>query len=240
VQVAKDYYWMSGTSQASAVASGVAALVIAQHPELTPNQVKYRMMATALPWMSLEPNKALYSIWQQGAGRINAPDAVFAQVSGEANLGMDIAADLAGKVHYEGYTAYDSATGTFSLKGPYANLGSEYATWSGEFNPAAGAIGAWSGAIGAWSGAIGAWSGAIGAWSGAIGAWSGAIGAWSGAIGAWSGGYTTWAGGAKAWTGSEPWAGSTLSAAGFLKSYTAGAPVDTATTVSTCQLDGSE
>ncbi len=244
-----DYFSMAGTSQASAVTSGVAALVIAAHPELTPNQVKYRIMASALPWMTLEPQQAVHSIWQQGAGRINAPDAVYAKLSGEANQGMDIQADLAGNTHYEGFSYYDKDSGLFRLSGDYANLGGGYATWDGTYGSNSGAIGAWSGAIGAWSGAIGAWSGAIGAWSGAIGAWSGglgawsgaigawsgAIGAWSGAIGAWSGGYTAWAGGAQAWTGSEPWAELGYTKPGFIASYTAGRPVNQAMTISTCQ-----
>ena len=217
--VAENYYSMAGTSQSAAVVSGVAALMISQNSHLTPNQIKYRMLATALPWYNWDTKQAVYSIWQQGHGRINAPDAVFAKISGEANLGMDIRADLAGKTHYAGYSYYDAQTATFRLKGAYANLDGGYATWNGQYSPA---------------------TGAIGAWSGAIGAWSGAIGAWSGAIGAWSGGYTTWAGGAQAWTGSEPWSNLGLSTAGFVRSYAAGAPVDTATTISTCQTDNPE
>jgi serine protease AprX len=260
-RVGSDYFSMAGTSQASATVSGVVALVISAHPDLTPNQVKYRIMASALPWMSVEPQQAVYSIWQQGNGRLNAPDAVFARLSGEANLGMDIRADLADKIHYEGYSYYDQETGLFKLGGEYAGLGGGFGNWDGSYTPGAGAIGAWSGAIGAWSGAIGAWSGAIGAWSGAIGAWSGAIGAWSGAIGAWSGalgawsgaigawsgaigawsgaigawsgGYTSWAGGAEAWTGSEPWSGKGYSEAGFVHNFKTGTIVSSAATVTT-------
>jgi len=77
-------------------------------------------------------------------------------------------------------------------------------------------------------------------WNGQYSPATGAIGAWSGAIGAWSGGYTTWAGGAQAWTGSEPWSNLGLSASGFVNSYAAGTPVDTATTISTCQTDNPE
>ncbi len=227
-RISGDYFSMAGTSQAAAVTSGVAALVIAAHPELTPNQIKYRITTSALPWMTLNPDQAVYSIWQQGFGRINAPDAVYANLRGEANLGMDIQADLAGKTHYEGYSYYDKATSSFRLRGNYAGLTGGYGTWNGQYAPN-------TGAIGAWSGAIGAWSGAIGAWSGAIGAWSGAIGAWSGAIGAWSGGYSNWAGGARAWTGSEPWAGLGFNKAGFVAAYTAGVPVNGAMSISTCQ-----
>ena len=260
-RVGSDYFSMAGTSQAAATVSGVAALVVSAHPELTPDQVKYRIMASAMPWMSIEPLQAVYSIWQQGHGRLNAPDAVFGDFSGEANLGMDIRADLAGTTHYEGYSYFDGETGLFKLRGDYASLAGGFATWDGGYTSGvgaigawsgaigawsgaigawsgaigawSGAIGAWSGAIGAWSGAIGAWSGAIGAWSGAIGAWSGAIGAWSGAIGAWSGGYTSWAGGAEAWTGSEPWSGKGYSETGFVLDFKTGAVVSPATAIST-------
>ena len=54
-RVGSDYFMMAGTSQASATVSGVAALVISANPHLTPNQVKYRIMASAMPWMSVEP-----------------------------------------------------------------------------------------------------------------------------------------------------------------------------------------
>ena len=262
-RVGSDYFSMAGTSQASAAVSGVAALVISAHPELSPNQVKYRIMASAMPWMSVEPLQAVYSIWQQGHGRLNAPDAVFGELSGEANLGMDIRADLADETHYEGFSYYDQETGLFKLRGDYAGLGGGFATWDGEYSAGigalgawsgaigawsgalgawsgaigawSGAIGAWSGAIGAWSGAIGAWSGAIGAWSGAIGAWSGAIGAWSGAIGAWSGGFTAWAGGVEAWTGSEPWFDQGYSESGFVHDFMTGATVSPAAAVSISQ-----
>ena len=226
-----QYFSMSGTSQAAAAVSGVVALVLSRNPGLSPDQVKYRILASAMPWMSTDPDQAIYSIWQQGYGRLNAPDAVLADLNGKANQGMDIKADLAGTTHYEGYSYYDSATGLFRLRGADGSTTNSYWTWNGQY-PGTGAIGAWSGAIGAWSGAIGAWSGAIGAWSGAIGAWSGAIGAWSGAIGAWSGGFTTWAGGVTAWTGSEPWAEQGLNQASFVTGFKSGKSNSTLSSIS--------
>ncbi len=41
------YFTVSGTSQAAAVVSGVAALLLQADPSLTPNDVKCRLMATA-------------------------------------------------------------------------------------------------------------------------------------------------------------------------------------------------
>ncbi len=47
-QVGKHYFRMSGTSMASAVTSGAVALLLQAQPELNPDQVKYRLMHTAL------------------------------------------------------------------------------------------------------------------------------------------------------------------------------------------------
>jgi serine protease AprX len=230
-RVDNHYFSMAGTSQAAAVVSGVSALLLARSPELTPDQVKYRLLVTALPWIDPTTTDALYSVWQQGAGRVNALDAVFADVQGTANLGLDIAADLAGTAHFEGYTYYDEEAGLFRLRGDYDEWTSGYGTWSGGHGAWSGGYGSWSADFGAWTGGHGAWSGGHGAWSGGHGAWSGDFGAWVGGHGAWSGGYITWAGGHGAWSGSLPWAGSTLSEAGFVETFQSGATPDTRTPI---------
>ena len=85
---------MNGTSMATAATSGVVALMLEAHPELTPNQVKYRLQQSARPALT-EEGEPVYNIFQQGAGRIWAPDAVLGDFDlGEANPGMDIQADL--------------------------------------------------------------------------------------------------------------------------------------------------
>jgi serine protease AprX len=213
--VADYYFSMAGTSQAAAVVSGVAALVIAHNHNLTPNQVKYRLMVTALPWKKPTNDQALYSIWQQGTGRVNALDAALADVSGSANPGMDVVADLAGTTHYEGYSYYDDTAKLFLLKGPYNNMTDTFGSWSGTF-------GSWSGTFGSWSGTFGAWSGTFGAWSGTFGAWSGTFGLWSGTFGAWSGGYGSWAGTFGAWSGSVPWINTSYADPAFVASFMAG------------------
>lgn len=174
------YFSMAGTSQASAVVSGIAALILSKNPDLTPDEVKYRIQVTALPWINTETTEALYSMWQQGFGRVNAPDAVFAPIDGYANNGLDIDADLADTHHYEGYTYYDEATGLYRLK-------DDFGSWAGGY-------GAWAGGYGAWAGGYGAWAGGYGAWAGGYGAWAGGYGAWAGGYGAWAGGYGAWAG----------------------------------------------
>ncbi|HEX9019469.1 MAG TPA: S8 family peptidase, partial [Anaerolineaceae bacterium] len=89
------YFAMAGTSQAAAVTTGAVAQVIGAHPDLTPDQVKYRMMYTALPWVKPDGSDVLYSVWQQGAGRLNVFDAVNAQdINGSANTGLNIQTDM--------------------------------------------------------------------------------------------------------------------------------------------------
>jgi len=225
-----QYFTMAGTSQAAAVVSGLSALTISNNPALTPAQVKFRIMYTAFPWVDLSTTNALYSIWQQGTGRVNAPDAVFASLDGEANPGMDILGDLDGDIHYEGYSYYDESTGQFRLKGEFSDWDGGYWTWDGGFGAWSGGFGAWSGSFGAWSGGFGAWSGGFGAWSGGFGAWSGGFGAWSGGFGAWSGGFGAWSGGFGAWSGSEPWAGTVYADPAFVQDYMTGKALDASST----------
>jgi len=51
--VSGDYFRLSGTSMATPVVSGAAALLIQQHPSLTPDQVKARLMKTAAKALNL-------------------------------------------------------------------------------------------------------------------------------------------------------------------------------------------
>jgi len=229
--IGSHYFSIAGTSQAAGVVSGLAALILSENDGLTPDEVKHRIVVTALPWVEVETETALYSMWQQGAGRVNAPDAVLADISGQANAGMDIFADLSGVTHYEGYTYFDNALGVFRLRGPYESWAGGYGAWSGGYGAWSGGYGAWSGGYGAWSGGYGAWSGGYGAWSGGYGAWSGGYGAWSGGYGAWSGGYGAWSGGYGAWSGSEPWIGSILAEPEFVLDFLAGKGPDASSSI---------
>src|ERR671933_1130644 len=47
--VADGYMWMSGTSLAAPIVSGEAALLLAQHPQWTPDDVKGALMESASP-----------------------------------------------------------------------------------------------------------------------------------------------------------------------------------------------
>ncbi len=94
--VTTSLFRMSGTSMSSAVASGVAALILQANHDLTPDQVKYRLMASARPALSGSPTQLVYPVFRQGTGRIWAPDAVLGTFkhTAAANVGMNIKADL--------------------------------------------------------------------------------------------------------------------------------------------------
>jgi serine protease AprX len=234
--ITPKYFEIAGTSQAAAVVSGLVSLTLSQNPDLTPDQVKYRTMVTSYIWVDMETTEALYSMWQQGAGRVNAPGATFSDVTEAANAGMDIWADLDGDIHYQGYTIYDEVTGEFKLTGDYGAWAGGYGAWAGgygawaggygawagDYGAWAGDYGAWAGDYGAWAGGYGAWAGGYGAWAGGYGAWAGGYGAWAGGYGAWAGGYGAWAGGYGAWAGSEPWIGSIFADAAFVDQFVAG------------------
>jgi serine protease AprX len=161
------YFSMSGTSQATVVTSGIVALMLQRRPRLMPNDVKCRLMAAAQPAVT-QNGELAYSIFQQGAGQVNAYAAVYGTGSGCANQGLNIANDLAGTEHYGGRANRDAT-------GKYYVMDIDGYAWSGSY--------AWSGGY-AWSCSY-AWSGGY-AWSGSY-AWSGGY-AWSTAtttVGSW-------------------------------------------------------
>ena len=82
---------MSGTSQSAAVVSGVVALMLQADPVPEPDEVKCRLIASARPAVDAQGELA-YSPLQQGAGMINAYDAVYSTKLGCANRGLDITA----------------------------------------------------------------------------------------------------------------------------------------------------
>ncbi len=89
-------YRLSGTSMATAVASGVVAVMLQAQPQLTPDEVKFRLMDSAQSNVT-DTGDLTYALLQQGSGRIWALDAVWGTDNpGEkANQGMDLPADLA-------------------------------------------------------------------------------------------------------------------------------------------------
>ena len=97
----QQLFTMSGTSMAAAVTSGVVALMLQDDPSLTPDTVKCRLMHAARP--AIKSNgKLAYSVFQQGAGLINAMQAVNSSATNCANRGLDINEDIAGTEHFGG------------------------------------------------------------------------------------------------------------------------------------------
>ena len=109
------YFTMSGTSQSAAVVSGVVALMIQRDQGLSPDEVKYRLMANARPAVASNGNLA-YTVFQQGAGMVNAYDAAYPSRTGYANQGLDIDADLNGTAHFQGRANQD-AEGNYYIEG---------------------------------------------------------------------------------------------------------------------------
>ena len=71
--VGNGYIKGSGTSQAAAVTSGAAALVLAAHPTYTPDQVKAVLTGSAMPLPSAGRNEAGWGRLQVGAALAAAP-----------------------------------------------------------------------------------------------------------------------------------------------------------------------
>ncbi len=121
-QFGDQYFQMSGTSQATGVVSGVVALMLEHDPTLSPDDVKCRLMTASRPAVAADGTLA-YSVFQQGAGLVDAYDAVFGTASGCANRGLDLALDLlregeslVAPVHYRG-RANRLPDGSYYLEG---------------------------------------------------------------------------------------------------------------------------
>jgi serine protease AprX len=114
------YFEMSGTSQAAGVVSGVVALMLEYDPTLTPDEVKCRLMDSAHVAFNNDGELA-YSVFQQGAGMVNAFDALVSTASACANQALDITQDLEGNEHFFGPSNIND-DGNFYVEG----LGDEY------------------------------------------------------------------------------------------------------------------
>jgi serine protease AprX len=198
-RIGSRFFRGSGTSQAAAVVSGAAALLLDQRPDLTPDQVKALLMSTARPLREADAAG-------QGAGMLDLEAAMraptpAARQAWQRSVGTGSLELARGSAHVEvGGTVIsgevDVFGGTWDPVDELARLlfGS---AWSGDWSGSSWSGPSWSG--GTWLGNswAGNWSG--GSWSGR--SWSG--GSWSG--GSWSGG--SWSGGS--------WSGGSWSSAGW-------------------------
>ncbi len=81
-RVDPNYFRMSGTSASAAVVTGAVALLLQDEPNLTPDQVKYRLMATAnTKWSGYNTAKA-------GAGLLDIKAAMKGTTKESANTGI--------------------------------------------------------------------------------------------------------------------------------------------------------
>jgi serine protease AprX len=190
------YFKGSGTSQAAAVVSGAAALLLQQRPTLTPDQVKNLLTSTAVPMTGVDAIA-------QGAGELNINSAVMAATPTTATqsfakaLGTGTLEGARGTAHMADFESGVELTGEWDIMGQAWNP----ATWT----VASAAGKAWTG--GTWNGNV--WAGAD--WNGtswATKTWSGT--AWTART--WSGSSwtaRTWS--AAGWTGAG-WSARTWSA----------------------------
>jgi serine protease AprX len=183
----------SGTSQAAAVVSGAAALIIQQRPSITPDQLKSLLVQTATtPFQSS-------SKFSRGGGEINLTAALTAATPTKAaqkvtaSTGTGLLELARGSTHLvkDGVTLLGEKDifGQSFAAAAMAKLEASAKSWS---------AGTWNGS--SWSGS--SWSGS--SWSGS--SWSGS--SWSGS--SWSG--SSWS--AVLWSASS-WSGSSWSSSSW-------------------------
>ena len=184
--LAPSYIRGSGTSQATAVTSGAAALLLASRPRLTPDQVKALLTSTTSPI----PNTSRFA---QGTGRLQLEAAVAAPTPTAVQT-----------LSATGLGSIDASRGSLRVVATCGGAAVEIRgeidvrcqPWNGSrWSGSRWSTDAWTGV--AWKGAE--WTGV--AWKGV--AWSDA--AWDGV--AWKGG--TWSSGS--WYGTGGWTGDTTS-----------------------------
>jgi serine protease AprX len=174
----------SGTSFSSAVVSGAAALVLADSPGLTPNQLKARLLGTTNRGPVGNPfvdgHGALNAYAAATAGPMNFRQSAAGLIPALAGIGISLvptgSADTWNANLWSGVTWNQASSGGTAWNG-WAWNGGDWNGWA--WTGRAWNDGGWAGAQ--WNAA--AWSGRAwndGGWAGS--AWAGA--AWSG--GAWS------------------------------------------------------
>jgi serine protease AprX len=196
----------SGTSQAAAVTSGAAALLLQQRPTLTPDQVKKLLTSTTDAMPAADPVA-------RGAGQLNVLNAANAATpkftqTFPASLGTGSLELSRGSAHVSDPLTGMDLTGEMDIMGQAWNPG----TWATACTAGTSWVnGTWNSR--AWSGA--AWAGT--SWSGRI--WTD----WAWTDMTWTG--TTWTGAVwdgQTWT-SRTWSGRTWSGRTWSGGYWSGA-----------------
>ncbi|HEY6348694.1 MAG TPA: S8 family serine peptidase [Candidatus Angelobacter sp.] len=124
----KLYFTLSGTSMATGVVSGVVADLLQAHPQLTPDQVKARLMKTAYKQFP-----ATSSVYDPASG-ITYTDQydVFTVGAGYVDVAAALAnSDLAAGSARSPTAVYDSKTGNVYLTSDPSSVWGKSYTWSG-------------------------------------------------------------------------------------------------------------
>jgi serine protease AprX len=122
----KTYFELSGTSQATAITSGIVALMLQHNPDLSPDTIKCRLLDTARTAITDE-NQLAYSVFQQGAGLVDAIAAIDSTADNCGNAALNIDNDIANEEHFTGPARFNEDDGTFYV------LGMEGSEWSGVY-----------------------------------------------------------------------------------------------------------
>ena len=131
-----SYYRLSGTSMATPVVSGAAALLLQQNPSLTPDEIKLRLMKTAtknFPTSSVATDPttgatytSYYDVFTVGAGYVDvwaalndstiawgsarSPQAAYDPAMGSATFTLDPSSAFANNVVWGGNVVWGSST----------------------------------------------------------------------------------------------------------------------------------
>jgi serine protease AprX len=114
-ELSSGEFVMTGSSQAAALVSGLAALLLQLEPGLQPDNVK--CMLTSSAELAINRDGLLaYSPFQQGHGLVSLTRAITLGDRDCGNSGLDLKRDIAGEEHYEGPAIVNEA-GDVSLPG---------------------------------------------------------------------------------------------------------------------------
>ena len=118
-------YVMTGSSQASALVSGIVALLLQLEPDLSPDDIKCKLTSSAEPAINSDGLLA-YSPFQQGSGYVSATRAITLGQRGCGNAELDIHKDMQDVEHFQG-PAIVNEDGSTSLPGLDTMLAGEEA-----------------------------------------------------------------------------------------------------------------